>query len=301
MIASAFTCTGPYAVLIMLGIKRVENRNALPEPGKGRCAVGCSKSFCCEEFGEFVRWAARALPEEDFARIPAWSDVRDWPGKIVGACDYETRSRADNHLTAQPSSFAKATEDRPNHQTISWDEGYPYWWDLSEIVSFDSPIPCRGNVGMWQMPHELALAVTSADVRARMVGAKVSSATDAARMFRAAVSVAGGIEGVFVLPLDADRQALSEPVLVSLGTETTTAVRPGDVLSVALKSEADSIVVAHNHPSGDLRPSRQDMQFTAALGAAAELVGVKLLDHLIIDTSAKVGDGRFASLHRPLS
>ena len=267
MLASAFTCTGPYAVLIMLGIKRVENRNARPEPEKGRCAVGCSKSFCKEEFGEFVRWAARTLPEADFERIPSWSDVKDWPGKIVGACDYACRERLQ--------------------KSESWDEGYPYWWDLSEVVCFDSPISCRGNVGMWQMPRKLALAVTAADIRARLVGAKISSAADAARVFRAAVSVAGGSEGIFVLPLDANRQALSEPVLVSLGTESTTDVRPGDVLSVALKSEADSIVVAHNHPSGDLRPSRQDMQFTAALGTAAELVGVKMLDHLIIDTSAK--------------
>ena len=80
MITFAFTCTGPYAVLIMLGIKRVENRNARPEPENGRCAVGCSKSFCKEEFGEFVRWAARTLPEADFERIPSWSDVKEWPG-----------------------------------------------------------------------------------------------------------------------------------------------------------------------------------------------------------------------------
>ena len=40
MITSAFTCTGPYAVLIMLGIKRVENRSMMPVPAKGRCAVG---------------------------------------------------------------------------------------------------------------------------------------------------------------------------------------------------------------------------------------------------------------------
>ena len=280
MISSAFTCTGPCAVLIMLGIKRVENRNARPEPEKGRCAVGCSKSFCKEEFGEFVRWAARMLPEADFERIPSWSDVKDWPGKIVGACDYVCRGRLQ--------------------KSESWDEGYPYWWDLSEVVCFDSPISCRGNVGMWQMPRELALAVTAADVRARMVGAKVSSAADAARMFRAAVSVVGGSEGVFVLPLDANRRALSGPVLVSIGTESTTDVRPGDVLSVALKSEADSIVVAHNHPSGDLRPSRQDMQFTAALNAAAELVGVKMLDHVIIDTSANADDRGFASVPKPL-
>ena len=98
MIISAFTCTGPYAVLIMLGIKRVENRSMMPVPSKGRCAVGCSKSFCKEEYGNFVQWAAQVLPEEDFARIPAWCDVKEWPGKIVGACDYEARGRNDLRL-----------------------------------------------------------------------------------------------------------------------------------------------------------------------------------------------------------
>ena len=71
MTTHAFTCTGPYAILIMLGIKRVENRSALPVPAKGRCAVGCSKSFCKEEYGNFVQWASRALSPEDFALIPA--------------------------------------------------------------------------------------------------------------------------------------------------------------------------------------------------------------------------------------
>ena len=88
MITSAFTCTGPYAILIMLGIKRVENRGSLPVPGEGRCAVSCSKPFGKEEFGNFVQWASRALSPEDFARIPSWNDVKDWPGRIVGACDY---------------------------------------------------------------------------------------------------------------------------------------------------------------------------------------------------------------------
>ena len=58
MITSAFTCTGPYAVLIMLGIKHVENRSVMPVPTKGRCAVSCSKSFCKEEYGYFLQWAA---------------------------------------------------------------------------------------------------------------------------------------------------------------------------------------------------------------------------------------------------
>ena len=83
MITSAFTCTGPYAVLVMLGIKRVENRNVMPVLEKGRCAVSCSKSFCKEEFGRFVQWASTNLSAEGFERLPSWGDVKDWPGKIV--------------------------------------------------------------------------------------------------------------------------------------------------------------------------------------------------------------------------
>lgn len=45
MITSAFTCTRPSAVLVMLGIKRVENRSEMPVMLKGRCAVSCSKSL----------------------------------------------------------------------------------------------------------------------------------------------------------------------------------------------------------------------------------------------------------------
>ena len=45
MIANAFTCTELYAVLILYGIKRTENRSAWPEPREGRAAISCSKSF----------------------------------------------------------------------------------------------------------------------------------------------------------------------------------------------------------------------------------------------------------------
>jgi len=262
MINSAFTCTGPYAVLIMLGMKRVENRNARPEPEKGRCAVGCSKSFCKEEFGEFVRWAARTLPEADFERIPSWSDVKEWPGKIVGACDYACRERSQK---AEP-----------------WDEGYPYWWDLSEVVCFDSPISCRGNVGMWQMPPDLARRVSLADALARSVGITISTADDARRIFDAAVPIAGSNEGFFVLPLDASRRTLAAPVLVSLGTESTAVVRPKDVFAEALKVDADSVIVAHNHPGGNPNPSPQDRQLTEAVTRLGEALGVKVLDHLVL-------------------
>ncbi len=167
MIAHAFTCTGPYAVLIMLGIKRVENRSMLPEPSRGRCAVSCSKSFCKEEFGAFVHWASRALAAEDFELIPSWADVKDWPGKIVGACDYVARGRNDLVLEADMARSSNVHRGRTRQgASLPWDEGYPYWWDLSEVVRFDRPIPCRGNVGMWSLPPMLAAEVARVDALA---------------------------------------------------------------------------------------------------------------------------------------
>ena len=70
MLNSAFTCTGPYAILLLLGIKRPENRSQLPVPMKGRCAISCSKTFCKEEYGSFVQWASQNLTAEEFMTIP---------------------------------------------------------------------------------------------------------------------------------------------------------------------------------------------------------------------------------------
>ena len=223
MIVNAFTCTGPYAILIMLGIKRVENRSAMPCPAKGRCAISCSKRFCAAEYGEFVRWASRALKPEDFERVPAWGDVKDWPGKVVGCCDYE----AGRH----PDLSAPATRD------------------------------------------------VSGTVNVR----RISSAAEAAAVFRRAMSVAGDAEGFFVLPVDGARRMLGEPALVALGTAAdTTEVRVQDVFREAFRSGAEAIIVAHNHPGGTLRPSREDVELTRRLFDAAELLGVRVLDHLIV-------------------
>jgi len=279
MFTSAFTCTGPYAVLIMLGIKRVENRSAMPVPAKGRCAVGCSKSFCKEEYGNFMQWAAHALPEEEFERIPSWGDVKDWPGKIVGTCDYESRGRNDLRLEGDNAARG-GHAGRPPYQ---WDEGYAYWWDLSEVACFDQPIPCRGNVGMWQMSDTLAVQVTAADTLARCVGEQVATAADAARLFHAAVPIAGAREGFFMLPLDDAGRALSAPVLVSLGAQTgTAAVDPGEVFREALKAGVRSIVVAHNHPSGDPTPSKADIAATAELKYLAVRLKIGFVDHVIV-------------------
>ena len=273
MFVNAFTCTGPYAILILHGIKRTENRSAWPEPREGRAAISCSKSFCKEEYGQFIAWASVNLPLEDFEKLPAWREVKDWPGKVVGVCDYKARQRQE----AEP-----------------WDEGYPYWWDLSNVMRLSEPIPCRGNIGMWQMPPELAAKVSAADDFLRL---RIETADDAYPLFRLAIPIAGDYEGFFVLPMDTERRPICKPILVSLGhTRGTTAVDLGEVFRSAFKANADAIIVAHNHPGGDPTPSKADLQLTSALQSAARLLGIKFLDHLILGSLGCEGGRGYVSI-----
>ena len=259
MSRNAFTCTGAYAILILYGIKRTENRSMLPEPREGRAAISCSKSFCKEEYGRLIAWASVNLPPEDFEKLPSWREVKDWPGKIVGVCDYKARERSGKE---------------------AWDEGYRYWWDLSNIVRLSEPLPCRGNVGMWQMPSEIAAKVETVD---ELLNVRIEMADDAYPLFRRAMPIVKDYEGFFVLPIGDNGRPICEPILISLGhIRGTTAVDLKEVFREAFKVGADAIIVAHNHPSGDPTPSKADLQITKALQSAAQLLGIKFLDHLIL-------------------
>ncbi len=73
--------------------------------------------------------------------------------------------------------------------------------------------------------------------------------------------------------------------VVAVGSLNKATVHPREVFKTAILSNAASIIAFHNHPSGETPPSQQDIQLTNRLYEAGELLGIKLLDHLII------GDG----------
>ncbi len=92
-------------------------------------------------------------------------------------------------------------------------------------------------------------------------------------------------EEVWALLLDARHRLLSvEPVVA--GSLNSARLLPRDVLTPALRAGAAAIIVAHNHPSGEVSPSRADRLVTSALRDAARLVGLPLLDHLIVTQRA---------------
>ena len=77
---------------------------------------------------------------------------------------------------------------------------------------------------------------------------------------------------------------------ISLGGTNFAYLEPKDVLAEAIKMQAPKIILVHNHPSGDTKPSKGDYNVTDRIYEAAELKGIQLLDHIII------GDGTYQSL-----
>ena len=73
---------------------------------------------------------------------------------------------------------------------------------------------------------------------------------------------------------------------VSKGGMTGTIADPKVIFTMALNSGATSIIVAHNHPSGNLQPSPQDRQITTKLINAGELLDIKVLDHIILTSNS---------------
>lgn len=78
--------------------------------------------------------------------------------------------------------------------------------------------------------------------------------------------------------------------IISIGSLNANIVHPREVFKLALAESAAHIIVAHNHPSGDPTPSREDIEITKKLAETGNIIGITILDHVII------GDGRHFSM-----
>jgi len=88
-------------------------------------------------------------------------------------------------------------------------------------------------------------------------------------------------EHFVALYLDGAHQVTSYSI-VSIGTANASMVHPREVFQRAILAGAVSIIIAHNHPSGVLTPSDEDHKVTQRLKDAGDILGIKLLDHIII-------------------
>ena len=95
-------------------------------------------------------------------------------------------------------------------------------------------------------------------------------------------------ECVVLASVDAKGHLIGDSVM-SNGSATMSLISPREIFMEALKRQAVSVILIHNHPSGDPSPSRADTELTGQVAAAGQLLGIPLLDHIII------GDNRYMS------
>jgi DNA repair protein RadC len=120
-------------------------------------------------------------------------------------------------------------------------------------------------------------------VRERSVRFRVDKVTRPADVYAAVIPYYRGAdrEILSAICLDAQNQPTAFNV-ASVGSLNCTRTRPADILKPAIISNALGILLVHNHPSGSLEPSDEDVDFTRAIARACEQVGIELYDHLVI-------------------
>ena len=139
-------------------------------------------------------------------------------------------------------------------------------------VSFERVALVKEKVGRYDLPRE------------------IGSPEDAYNAITAITNVqeeAQEVFGILILNIKNKIVAVHE---ISRGTLNASVVHPREVFKPAVLHNAAAIICFHNHPSGDPKPSKEDVNITKRLVEAGEILGIQILDHII------VGDDGYASL-----
>ena len=89
------------------------------------------------------------------------------------------------------------------------------------------------------------------------------------------------LEKMAILCIDSSNQAINTAVL-NIGSQKNVKIVPSEIFRIAILSNASSIYICHNHPSGIVKPSEYDIQVTKTIGQIGDLLGIKLIDSLIL-------------------
>lgn len=102
-------------------------------------------------------------------------------------------------------------------------------------------------------------------------------------------------EAFFALLLDTKNKLIKPPVEVTRGLLDTSLVHPREVFREAVRNSAASVILAHNHPSGDPTPSKEDINITRRLIEAGKILGIHIVDHIVCGRPSDTTPG-FVSL-----
>lgn len=141
-------------------------------------------------------------------------------------------------------------------------------------------IPGIGRAKAVQLKAACELSRRMESFPARSGGRPLNTVEDAGLAARRYLS--GRKREHFILLLLDSRHRLLRTAEISVGSLDMSIVHPRETFREAIRASAAAVILAHNHPSGDPTPSREDLQLTRRLTAAGDLLGIPVLDHLIV-------------------
>ncbi|MDM8555465.1 DNA repair protein RadC [Desulfococcaceae bacterium HSG7] len=145
--------------------------------------------------------------------------------------------------------------------------------DLTDLQSVEGVGPAKAAL--------IAAALEFARRRIRPEGVKIKTPLDVLPLVR---HYADRRQEYFLcISLNGANEVITCRV-VSVGLVNTTQVHPREVFADPITDRASSVALAHNHPSGDLAPSKEDIGVTRQLRKAGEILGISVLDHIIFNT-----------------
>jgi DNA repair protein RadC len=117
----------------------------------------------------------------------------------------------------------------------------------------------------------------------RLAGSSFCSSSDVAAYYRPRMK--DSKKEIFRCALLDTKNKIIREEVVSVGSLSASLVHPRETFKAAIRESAAAVIFIHNHPSGDIKPSQEDILLTKRLVQAGEVIGIQVLDHIII------GDG----------
>lgn len=154
--------------------------------------------------------------------------------------------------------------------------------ELKDIsVAVEKTAYCQIMAGI-ELGRRVALEIKESEPE------QIRSATDAMAFCRkhfARLAIDGKQEEFHIVTLDTKNQVINTH-LVTKGTLDASLVHPREVFRPAIRDAASSVILVHNHPSGDPTPSKEDHAVTQRLESSGELLGIDVLDHIVLGRDA---------------
>ncbi len=118
------------------------------------------------------------------------------------------------------------------------------------------------------------------EVEVNLPSRQIKSPRDVVELLQALIG-ADDREHCILITLDTKNQ-INKIHTVSIGSLNASIVHPREVFKLAVKTNAASIIISHNHPSGNTIESKEDIEITERLKEAGKILGIELLDHIIV-------------------